>query len=343
MAAIEINASSSVCRKCGKAYGRLKGNFPVNYGPLYKGNNYIPYCRDCVDELYETYLAESKSALTAVRQVCRKLDIYWNQGVFANVERKNSSRSMMTGYLAAINSTKLAGKCYDDTLREYGSLWAFGLGATVQAVENSSPDTSDSVCDPPSEDIKAFWGPGYSDAMYKELDDRYQYWLTQYPDDEELSIGEMALLRQICNLEISIAHNRSQNKSIEKEVNSLNSLIGSINLRPDKKKAVEGSLNETTPFGVWIRKIEDTRPLPDIDPQFEDVDGIRKYINVWFLGHLCKMLRIKNTYSKLYEEEMEKLRVERPEYKGEDDDAVMEDIFSRADIAQADVSDLADD
>lgn len=343
MAAIEVNASSSVCRKCGKAYGRLKGNFPVNYGPLYKGNNYVPYCRACVDELYETYLAESKSALMAVRQVCRKLDIYWNQGVFANVERKNSSRSMMTGYLAAINAVKYAGRCYDDTLREYGSLWAFGLGDTVRSIENAPPASDSEDCEPPSEDIKAFWGPGYSDAMYKELDDRYQFWLTQYPDEEELSVGEMALLRQICNLEISIAHNRSQNKSIEKEVNSLNSLIGSINLRPDKKKAAEGSLNESTPFGVWIRKIEDTRPLAEVDPQLKDVDGIRKYINVWFLGHLCKMLRINNTYSKLYEEEMARLRVERPEYKGEDDDAIIEDIFSRADNTQTGTSDSDDD
>lgn len=348
MSAMEINASSSVCRRCGLAYGRIRGNFSVNYGPLYKGNGYLPYCHKCVDELYESYLNESKSALSAVRQMCRKLDIYWNQGVFASIERKNSNRSMMTGYLTAINNTKYAGKCYDDTLREYNSLWSFGVAGLMKGDSSGAADCGKQshgkvAHESSTEDIKAFWGPGYTAQMYQELDERYKYWLDQYPEDTELTVGEIALLRQICNLEISIAHNRSQGKSIEKEVNSLNSLIGSMNLRPDKKKSLEGSLDESTPFGVWIRKIEDTRPLAEPDPQFKDVDGIRKYITVWFFGHLCKMLKIKNTYSKLYEEEMEKLRVERPEYKGEDEEAIMEDIFHRADTSDEQFSDEYND
>lgn len=334
MAAIDINVSSTMCRKCGKAYGRLKGNFPVNYGPLYKGNGYIPYCRSCIDQMYEDYYSESKSELFAVRQVCRKLDLYWNQSIFNSVMKRNSQRSMMTSYMAAINNVKYAGKCYDDTLREYGALWSFGISSTPPVqVEQAAPsaDNEENDCEAPSDEIKNFWGPGYSDSMYWQLNERYKYWLDQYPEDVELTIGEEALLRQVCNLEISIAQSRSQNKSIEKEVNTLNSIIGSLNIRPDKKKAVEGSLDESTPFGVWIRRIEDTRPVAEPDPQFRDVDGIRKYITVWFFGHLCKMLKIKNSYSRLYEDEMAKLRVERPEYEGEDDDAIIEDIFARAD------------
>lgn len=334
MAAIDINASSTTCRKCGKAYGRLKGNFPVNYGPLYKGNGYIPYCRSCIDHMYEEYFLQCRSEALAVRQVCRKLDLYWNQAVFNGVVKRNSQRSMMTSYITATNAPKYSGRCYDDTLREYGALWTWGLvGSSAQTPPASEDESGDDVpmCAVPPDEIKNFWGPGYSDAMYWQLDERYKYWLGQYPDDVELTLGEEALLRQVCNLEISIAQSRSQNKSIEKEVNTLNSIIGSLNIRPDKKKHVEGTLNESTPFGVWIRKIEDTRPISDPDPEFQDVDGIRKYITVWFFGHLCKMLKIKNSYSRLYEEEMKKLRVERPEYEGEDDESVVEDIFSRAD------------
>lgn len=333
MPAIEINSSSAVCRKCGHGYGRLKGYFPVNYGSLYKGVGYLPYCRNCVDEMYEVYLAESKSSELAVRQVCRKLDLYWNKGIFASVERKNSNRSMMTGYLAAINAPKYAGKSYDDTMKENGGLWTFGSVGSEVGVEPESTDDNSEVSIPP-DSIKEFWGPGYSDAMYWQLNERYKYWLNQYPEDAELTIGEEALLRQVCNLEFSIAQSRSQNKSIEKEVNALNSVIASLNIRPDKRKTVEGSLNETTPFGVWIRRIEDTRPIAEPDPQFRDVDGIRKYITVWFFGHLCKMLKIKNSYSRLYEDEMAKLRVERPEYEGEDDDVIIEDIFSRASASE---------
>ena len=39
------------------------------------------------------------------------------------------------------------------------------------------------------------------------------------------------------------------------------------------------------------------------------------------------MLGIKNTYCKLYEEEIDKMRVDRPEYEDEDDETVFNDIF----------------
>jgi len=39
------------------------------------------------------------------------------------------------------------------------------------------------------------------------------------------------------------------------------------------------------------------------------------------------MLGIKNTYCKLYEEEMEKRRVERPDLDDEDDEGAFNEIF----------------
>ena len=39
------------------------------------------------------------------------------------------------------------------------------------------------------------------------------------------------------------------------------------------------------------------------------------------------MLGIKNTYCRLYEEEIAKMRVDRPEYEDEDDETLFNDIF----------------
>lgn len=39
------------------------------------------------------------------------------------------------------------------------------------------------------------------------------------------------------------------------------------------------------------------------------------------------MLGIRNTYCKLYEDEIARLRVERPELEAEDDEGVFNDIF----------------
>ncbi len=49
------------------------------------------------------------------------------------------------------------------------------------------------------------------------------------------------------------------------------------------------------------------------------------------LGHLCKMLGIKNTYCKLYEDEMARLRVERPDLEEEDDEGAFSEIFGGGD------------
>jgi hypothetical protein len=39
------------------------------------------------------------------------------------------------------------------------------------------------------------------------------------------------------------------------------------------------------------------------------------------------MVGIKNSYSKMYEDAMEELRVKRPEYDEEDDDTLLAEVF----------------
>lgn len=331
MPGIEVNASSSICRKCGTAYSRLKGYFPVSYSYLYKGTGYLPYCRECVDNMYTGYLNECKDPKKAVRQMCRKLDLYWSDKVFETVEKQNSPRSMMTSYITKINAVKLASKSYDDTLKEEGVLWeeprSYSTTPTVAMQEEIEIDEV-------SDDVVAFWGPGYTPSMYTELENRYKYWMARFPNKEDVDIGTEALVRQICNLEIDINRDRAAGKSIDKNVNTLNNLLGSAMLKPAQQRdETESSINET-PLGVWIDRWEKKRPIPEPDSALKDVDKIVKYITVWFYGHISKTLGIKNMYCDMYEKEMEKMKVSRPEaYSVEDDDdeTVFNSIFGGTD------------
>ena len=47
-------------------------------------------------------------------------------------------------------------------------------------------------------------------------------------------------------------------------------------------------------------------------------------ITIYFIGHLMKMLGLKNRYSNLYEEEMDKYRPKMPE---DEQNADAEDVF----------------
>lgn len=326
--AIEVNASSAICSKCGKSYGRRKGYFPVNYGLLYKGVGYVSVCKDCIDAMYNGYLSQCNSARDAVRQMCRKLDLYWSDKVYEVVERKNTTSTMMTSYIAKINTVSYSGKSYDDTLAEEGTLWNWGVQAVVQETPVRSAEETQQDEPEISDDVIAFWGAGYTPEMYESLEQRRSYWMSRFPEDYELDIGTEAIIRQICSLELDINRDRAAGRAVDKSVNALNTLLGSASLKPTQKKADDtDSSIDKTPLGVWAQRLEYKRPIKEVDPELQDVDGIVRYISIWYLGHLCKMLGIKNTYCKLYEEEIAKMRVEHPEYEDEDDETLFNDIF----------------
>lgn len=314
------------------AYGRLKGYFPVSYGFLYKGTGYLPYCRECVDAMYTAYLRASKDPKKAVRQMCRKLDLYWNPQVFDSVERSNSTRSVMTNYITRVNSVKLASKCYDDTLEEEGALWLepkeyrskSGKAPEAQSVKSSEEEDEAPTRVYVDPEITDFWGSDFEPEFVLKLDKRYKDWTE---DLDQLDKGSISLFKQICILEETITRDAAMGKPVDKNMNTLNTLLGSANLKPVQKKSDADIAMENTPLGVWIERWETKRPVPEPDPELQDVDGVVKYITTWFFGHISHALGIKNVPCEMYEKELEKMRIRRPELAEEDDESLFNKIF----------------
>lgn len=312
-----------VCCSCGKDFSKQLKNFPMSQSPIYKGNGgYIPCCRNCIDDLFNQYKSSLGSEKEALKRMCLKFDIYWNEEIYNMIDKSNTSTSRVLTYISRSNLVKYQGKTFDDTLdEEYNSALPFQSGSHEQTNTDKQIEID--------EETKLFWGAGFNDAWYEELDSRYKYWIAQFPDIDALEVGTQALLRQICILETQINRDLMSGKPIEKSANTLNSLLGSANLKPSQTKKEDGidASIENMPLGVGIKKWEDTRPLPDMAPEFKDVDGIIKYITTWFYGHMGKMAGIKNFYSKLYENEISKLRVDKPEYEEDDDETLFDEIF----------------
>lgn len=327
---LPVSNQKFYCYRCGMAFSRQKGYFPVSHSPMYRGIGYLPFCNDCIDTLFDEYRQSLGSDREAMRRLCMKLDLYWHDSIFDMVERTAGVNSKVRSYIGKTNIIRYIDKSYDDTVKEEerNGIAAARQEERVQTGYLPEDDAQEENIDIP-EDVILFWGPGYTPKMYLELEERKKYWLSRFPVGYNFDIGEEALIRQICNLEIDINHDRAAGKSIDKNVNTLNTLLGSANLKPAQKKSEEADAElDNMPFGVGIRKWENTRPIPEPDPELQDVDGIVRYISIWFLGHLCKMLGIKNTYCKLYEDEMERLRVKTPEFEDEDDESMFNNIFS---------------
>jgi hypothetical protein len=264
--------------------------------------------------------------------MCRKLDLYWNESAYESVEKKSTTRTIMSQYIQRINTMTYAGKSYDDTLSNEGTLWAFaGQPSLVEqpvVVQPRAAEDDTTELDDIPEEVIAFWGSGYTAEMYLELEQRRSYWMSRLPDGTEIDIGTEALIRQICPLELDINKYRAAGRDVDKLVANLDKLIGSAGLKPGQKKQEDADAALTnTPLGVWLYRYENKRPLPEVDEELKDVNGIRKYVFTW-MGHLCKMLGLKNAYSQLYEDEIARLRVDKPEYDGDDDELLFNEALS---------------
>lgn len=313
------------CTRCGKIYKNLRGNFSPSHSPLYLRNDgYLPVCCTCLDDLYDHYKEVLGSDSEAMKRICMKFDIYWTPEAFAMI-KVGSTNSRVKSYLSKVNLVKFVEKTYDDTLDEERMAFAY----TPNISNTGSPEETDGEEPEVTPDVIAFWGPGFDDNYYRFVQSRYNVWTKGLPDD--LPVSTEALYKQICDTEATIARDTIIGKETDKSKATLMNLLGALNEKPVQKKADSDALDQTLenmPFGMGIRMCENMRPIPKPDPELEDVDGIVRYVTVWFLGHLCKMLGIKNTYCRLYEEEMARLRVERQIDEDEDDEDAFNDIFA---------------
>lgn len=320
------------CSRCGRAYGRLKGNFPVSHGEIYRGTGYLSVCNDCVDEMYHYYHRILGDGKAAMRRMCMKLDLYWNEAIYDSVERSAGANSRVRRYISQTNLLKYVDKTFDDTINDEDEAARAKAAAAANAPYSSGPDSeTESASNPTttpavSSEAIAFWGSGFTPAIYEELDARYKNW-TKDRNESELDAPTIAIYKQICILETTINRDAQDGKPINNNVNSLNTLLGSANLRPAQKKDEADAELEKMPLGVGIQKWETLRPLPPTPDDQKDVSGLIKNITTWYYGHACKMVGLRNSYCKMYEDAMAKLRVEHPEYEDDDDDTLLADIF----------------
>lgn len=324
------------CTRCGRGYRSQKGNFPASQSPLYAANNnFLTVCQDCLEEMYRHYravLGGGDDDYEAIRRMCMKFDIYWHPDLFKSLQKVESDRSRMKAYIRMANLYQYKDRTFDDTLDEE-TLAAADEKAILQAAVarvTDYVDTEDEPEEPPVDPgLIKFWGTGLAPSLYGELQARFQYWCEELnTDPEHMDAGTKSVLRQICNLEVQSNKDMAAGKSTDKLAGMINTLLGSANLKPVQKKEDEKDTSlDKIPYGVWIRKCENTRPIGEPKEEWRDVDGIVRYEEIWNRGHAAASLGVKNGYSKLYEDEMARLRVTRPEFEEMDNEELFVNLF----------------
>lgn len=179
----------------------------------------------------------------------------------------------------------------------------------------------------PRREIKKLFGEGFSNEDYMYLQDQYDDWIRRVAVDTKSQ--EIYIVR-ICFklLDIWKAQRKGQpTKDLDK---GLNDLMNAANLQP--RQNVANATSDTLTFGQLIDKWENEEPIPEPDPEFKDVDGIGKYINVFFKGHLAKMMGLKNGFTREYDEYMEQYTVKKPEYHEDDESSDIRSVLFGKDV-----------
>lgn len=309
------NDINHICCKCGKLYPEQKKYFPISNSKLFIGNNcYLPICNDCINSLYLDYFNKYKDEYLAYRYVCMNFDIYYNKDLVEIALKNSKPQERITHYINKTIVNDYSNKSYLDTIND---------DIIEESKINSVNDVINGNNDVTQDDVKK-WGFGFEESDYIFLNEKYNSWKSRH---ECKTMAQEEIFKKLSLMDLQMLKNIQNGEKYADLLKQYNDYLTSANIKPNQQN--DAILADTNTFGTFIKKIEDERPISKPDKEWSDVDNIKKYINVYFLGHLCKLIGLKNKYSTLYEEEMSLYTVTPPNYDDEmDNQTTFEDIFN---------------
>ena len=314
------------CSRCGRQIDII--DLYKTTSPFYDTYKKIPFCKDCLDDLYQEYYDKySKQGYNmperkAVERICMALDIYFKESLFQTAMsqyEKTPETPLIMLYIRTARVGRNYQRTYDDTIKD-----RFEVSKEEKEIK-SIYDEDDEDFDIRVKEGQKIFGQGYERSDYIFLYDQYSDWTARHECGTK---SQEELFKNICLTQLSL--NKAQKTNNVSEIKQLNDayikLLDSAKLQPKQNAGDTTAENQT--LGTLIDKWENTRPIPEVDEELKDVDKIGKYISVFFFGHLCKMIGVDNDYAHKYEEYMKTYTVEKPEYTEDDaDEAIYRAMF----------------
>lgn len=299
---VDKGSTAIYCTCCPTKYKAQAPNFYRSYSPLYAHNGgFLPICKSCCQTLYLHYWRALGTSKEAVKRMCMKLDIYWDEVIFDTVTENIDPADAFSKYMRGAENANRKNKTYDTSL------------------DRAVASTPETVAFDVGQQDRLDWGMAWEDEEIRYLKAQYDKWEQEYSIENR---AQEVLVRDMCIMELQ--RDKAMRANDVANYSKLSDLfqrtMDRAELSPSKLK--EQMSTRTKPLGVIIKEMEETAPIPEPAPEFRDVDGIVRFFTVYCIGHLFKMLGIKHRYSQLYEAEMDKNRVS-PEEKDS------EDVFER--------------
>lgn len=298
------------CHQCGKFLKRDRF-----YISSKTASGVIPTCKGCLYKVatnYDPKTKEINETVESIKKALQIMDLPFLQDVYEKsinaVKNMASLRTKSTAYQQYVvllqSLPQYQGLSWEDS--DYDE----GQGSNKKAKPSA---------------VKRF-GPGYSVEDYEYLEEQYKDWTTRY---EAPNKAEEQLFERLCFKQLEIRKATQAGESTKDLDKSFVELLGSLNLKPSQNNS--NVLSEARTFGQLIEQWENEKPIPEPSKEFKDVDHIGQYIDVFFKGHLSKMMGLTNGVSALYEKFMKRYSAKKPQEYDEDQDneVLFNKIFGR--------------
>lgn len=323
------NPDKIVCVCCNKE--RSNKEYYNSRSKLFYGNGKVSYCKDCLDKMYDEYVKQhivkghKEPDRIAMEKICMISDKYYNDKIFDSVVKTReekpeySSWTFVQLYMKHANMYQYAMKTYDDTINDN-----YKPKKNKKSNETDMSGLTDEEKSIVSEATIMF-GKGFDEEDYLYLHEQYKDWTTRHECNTKT---QEEIFKRLCFVQLGLLKASRKGEPTDKLDATFQKLLETANLQP--KQNANDSASDAHTFGTLIDKWENTKPIPEVEEELRDVDGIGRYIDVFFRGHTARMLGVKNALSNLYTRYMSKYTVEKPEYKDdEDNEALFDAIFGR--------------
>ncbi|WP_405101446.1 hypothetical protein [Oceanobacillus sp. FSL H7-0719] len=292
---IEIKENQKLCLKCEKVKNKKEGFYNSYHN--WHSDGKMPFCKICLRDAFD------EDNIATIKEILRLVDKPYHHEWFKTA--KEDSRETLGTYFSLVNFNNkhdtYADSVFDPDDKQ-GAVDSEETGYRPEDIEKVEFTKEE------MEFLIDFWGQGYSKDDYEYLQREYEKLTGAYESDSSYAME--IIFQEAAQQRLTIKKKREKNESVDKELKTFQDLLGSANIKPSQETGANSA--EQATFGTLIKKWENEKPISEPDEEWKDVDGIKKYVSVWFLGHLCKMLGIKNEYSKMYEDEVAKYTVEQP-------------------------------
>lgn len=147
-------------------------------------------------------------------------------------------------------------------------------------VENVLDEEDDFII---TKQMRMFWR-GYTDDDIPILEMKFQNLIAVY---ECKTPVQETIYKTMATIQYMMETTKNPT-DLQKLQKTLSDLMDDANIKPRQDTGDNG----LSTWGEWIKKIEETEPIIDEREEFNDVDGIMKYINRWFVRPMQRIFGI---------------------------------------------------